>query len=135
VLREAVEKDFRSQKKTLILGILEDKDWREICDTLAPLAGNIFTVPVSSNRTADARALAEGCRVANPSASILVCHSLAEALKQSAQETLIIVTGSLYLVGETLELLGYFPSAANERELNEWNGKPPGEGQKGPLKK
>jgi dihydrofolate synthase/folylpolyglutamate synthase len=122
VLREALEKDFGSEKRTLVLGILEDKDWRHICEALAPLADMILAVPVSSNRTAKAEELAEACRAVNPTAKVLVCASLAEALRAAPTGHLIVITGSLYLVGEALEWLGYFPSAKSERELNEWSG-------------
>lgn len=122
VLREALEKQFRSDKKALVLGILEDKDWRHICEALAPLAETILAVPVSSNRTARANELAEACRAANPSAKILVCDSLTAALPSVPAGQLAIITGSLYLVGEALESLGYFSSAKSERELNEWSG-------------
>lgn len=122
VLREALEKQFRSDKKALVLGILEDKDWRHICEALAPLAETILAVPVSSNRTARANELAEACRAANPSAKILVCDSLNAALPCVPAGQLAIITGSLYLVGEALESLGYFSSAKSERELNEWSG-------------
>ncbi|HEX7619010.1 MAG TPA: folylpolyglutamate synthase/dihydrofolate synthase family protein, partial [Verrucomicrobiae bacterium] len=53
---------------TLILGILQDKDWQHICGTLAPLAARIFTVPVASERTANADDLAKACHASNPSA-------------------------------------------------------------------
>ena len=121
-LREAVEKNFPTDKRTLILGIFNDKDWRQICETLAPLAGKILVTPVSSERTARPEDLAEACREANPAANVLVCGSLSEALQKSAAENFVVITGSLYLIGEALELLGYFPSAKSERELNEWGG-------------
>jgi dihydrofolate synthase/folylpolyglutamate synthase len=105
-----------------ILGVLQDKDWRLICETLAPLAARIFTVPVASERSADAQELAGACRAANPSAEILACANLAEALKKSANEEFVVITGSLYLVGEALELLGHSPAAESERGLNEWSG-------------
>jgi dihydrofolate synthase / folylpolyglutamate synthase len=114
---------------TFIVGFLGDKDWRPMCEILAPLAAKIFCVPVASTRTSDARELAKTFRAANPTAEVLVCDSLREALKKSgsrgrsphhAQE-LIVVTGSLYLVGEALELLGYSPAGAGERGLNEWS--------------
>jgi dihydrofolate synthase/folylpolyglutamate synthase len=120
VLRETVEKDFQTGNRTLILGILGDKDWREICEVLSPLAGQILTVPVSSQRTANSDDLAEACRAANPSATISICHSLSEALEKSGPEKFIIITGSLYLIGEALELFGNIASAKSERELNEW---------------
>jgi dihydrofolate synthase/folylpolyglutamate synthase len=105
---------------TLILGVLQDKDWRHICGMLAPLAARIFTVPVSSERAADAHELAAACATANPSAKTVASASLSEALDKSAAGTFIVVTGSLYLVGEALELLGHSPAGGSERGLNEW---------------
>jgi dihydrofolate synthase/folylpolyglutamate synthase len=105
---------------TLILGVLQDKDWRHICEALAPLAARIFTVPVASERTADANDLAAACDAANPVAEISACASLSEALEKSAGEAFVVITGSLYLVGEALELLGHSPAGGSERGLNEW---------------
>ena len=84
----ALEKTFPAgpQGSTLILGVLQDKDWRQICETLAPLAARIFTVPVASERTADARELAAACRAANPAAEIAACDSLRRALDQAASD-------------------------------------------------
>jgi len=132
VLRGALAKIFPAKERTLILGVLQDKDWREICKLLAPLAGKIFTVPVASGRSANPKELAEICRAANPAAEIFVCDSLREALEKAGSrehsprqaENFIVVTGSLYLVGEALELLGLSPAAENERALNEWQAKP-----------
>ncbi len=129
VLREALEKNFPTKERALILGILQDKDWRQICEILAPLAGKIFVVPVASERTANPKELAETCRAANPAAEIFVCDSLSEALEKtgsrgrSPHQNFIVITGSLYLVGEALELLGFSPAAENERALNEWSSK------------
>ncbi len=122
VLREAIERDFPQANRTLILGVFEDKDWRHICGILAPLAEEIITVPISSGRTADPRQLAEICRAVNPAAKISVCQSLGEALgeAESPRRNLVIVTGSLYLIGEALELLGLSACVKSERELNEW---------------
>jgi len=121
VLREALEKNFPAAKRTLILGVFQDKDWPHICETLAPLAARIFTVTVASERTANASDLATACRTANPSAEILACASLNEALKRSAGDAFVVIAGSLYLVGEALELLGLSPAAESERGLNEWS--------------
>ena len=122
-LREALENSFTSGKKTLILGILGENDWQLICEMLAPLANVIFTVAVSSNRTANPEELADVCRKANSRAEISVCSSLAEALEKAPAENLTVITGSLYLVGEALELFGCLPSAKSERDLNEWGAK------------
>jgi dihydrofolate synthase / folylpolyglutamate synthase len=114
--------DWKREKLAFIIGFLGDKDWRPMCKILAPLAAKIFTVPVASGRTANAPALAAACRAANPAAEIIVCESLAEALETTVADGFVVVTGSLYLVGETLELLGLSP-AGGERALNDWSGR------------
>jgi dihydrofolate synthase/folylpolyglutamate synthase len=123
-LRSALDKNFTAARQTLILGVLQDKDWRHICETLAPMAARIFTVPVASERAADARELAAACRAANPAAEITACDSLRRALDLAASDRFVVVTGSLYLVGEALELLGLSPATGDERALNEWNVRP-----------
>ncbi|MGA2868970.1 MAG: cyanophycin synthetase, partial [Verrucomicrobiota bacterium] len=130
-LRVALAKDFPETRRTLVLGVLQDKDWRDICGLLAPLAAEIFIVPVASVRTAQPDELASVCRAANPAAEIVAVHSLAEAFAKIASpgrpphpaENLVVITGSLYLVGEALELLGLSPARAGERALNEWSAK------------
>ena len=121
VLREALENNFPAVKRTLILGVFQDKDWPHICEALAPLAARIFAVAVASERTANAGDLAAACRAANPSAEILACANLNEALKRSVGDAFVVIAGSLYLVGEALEFLGLSPAVESERGLNEWN--------------
>jgi folylpolyglutamate synthase/dihydropteroate synthase len=49
-----------------------------------------------------------------------VCNSLAEALERAKADDEVVITGSLYLVGEAMELLGAATSPAqDERTLNE----------------
>jgi dihydrofolate synthase / folylpolyglutamate synthase len=109
-------------KYTFIVGFLGDKDWRPMCEILAPLAAKIFTVPVASVRTADVNDLAKTFLSSNPAAKVVVCKDLAAALNASKDESFIVITGSLYLVGEALELLGLSPADGGERRLNEWAG-------------
>jgi dihydrofolate synthase/folylpolyglutamate synthase len=123
-LLSALKKYFSTAKPTLILGVLQDKDWPQICRLLAPGAARIFTVPVASERTADAHELAAACRAANPAAEIAAGDALGAALEQAANDCFLVVTGSLYLVGEALELLGFSPAAVGERALNEWSASP-----------
>ena len=120
-LLSALEKNFRAARPTLVLGVLQDKDWRQICETLAPLAARIFTVPVSSERTADARELAAACRAVNPTAEIVAVRFFARGVGKAASDDFMVVTGSLYLVGEALESAGLSPATGDERALNEWS--------------
>jgi dihydrofolate synthase / folylpolyglutamate synthase len=121
VLRAALEEYFGGEKPVLIFGTLADKDWPEICRTLAPLAAKIFTVPVASARTTGAQELAEKFRETNPAAEIFICKNFAEALLACENEPFVAITGSLYLIGEALVALGVFPADDDERGLNEWS--------------
>jgi len=119
-LRAALEKDFAGIRPLLIFGALADKKWLEICEILAPVAAKVFTVPVASERTAAAGDLAAAFRTANPQLEAVAAANLAAALSACQYEPYIVVTGSLYLVGEALERLGWSPAGAGERGLNEW---------------
>ena len=124
-LAAALKDILPSVKRTLILGILEDKDWQSMCRILAPLAQRIFLVPVSSARAVEPGHLSRVCRRANRSAERVLCGSVVEALGRATYEPFVIVTGSLYLVGEALELLEMRSRRpSRERPLNEWGATP-----------
>ncbi len=121
-LRAAFEELFPGARPTLLLGVLADKDWQAIGRTLAPLAGRIVLAPVSSERGLDPEALRSACAATCPNTSLTVCTTLAEALGNTERDSLVLLTGSLYLVGEALERLGLAPKpTGDERVLNEWS--------------
>ena len=123
-LRAAVEEEFPGARPALILGVLADKDWAVMCESLAPLAGRIWCVPVSSERTADPAQLRASCARANPAAEVNLSPTLPAALAESGREPLVVIAGSLYLIGEALECLHVAPAPArDEKGLNEWSPK------------
>lgn len=123
VLRTELRQNFAVPKLTLILGILGDKDWRAMCEILAPLATRIVLVPVGSERTAQPQQLADACREANSKADVRSCASLAEALQETVADPFLVIAGSLYLIGAALPLLDpEFRDTGDERALNEWCG-------------
>ncbi len=116
----AVRERFPDTPATLVLGMLGDKQWREMTAQVASVANRVLAVPVATVRTVPPVELAAACRAAGVN-DVLVCGSLTEALDKAEHDTLVIITGSLYLVGEALELLGFGPEETEaERELNEW---------------
>ncbi|MBI3416916.1 MAG: bifunctional folylpolyglutamate synthase/dihydrofolate synthase [Verrucomicrobia bacterium] len=121
-LRTAWQKDFADRRATLVIGVLRDKDWSQFCSVLAPLATRIILTPAQSERTSSPRELAEVCRRANANAEIIVTESLRDAFKQTSTDPFLVVTGSLYLVGEALEIFGCdLSEIVGERSLNEWS--------------
>ena len=105
----------------LLLGVLADKDWSVMCADLARAASRIVVAPVASARTADPEALAESCRAANPGIVVETAPSVGVAMERLTAEPKVLVTGSLYFLGEVLEKLESGDTAgAGERGLNEW---------------
>jgi dihydrofolate synthase/folylpolyglutamate synthase len=120
-LRAALRNEFAHARPALIFGALADKNWTDICRILAPLASHFIAVPVGSERSARAEDVAGVVRTANPHLPTAICQSLSEALDACQNLPFVVITGSLYLVGEALETFGLSPLAANERALNEWS--------------
>jgi dihydrofolate synthase/folylpolyglutamate synthase len=124
-LRAVWQKCFGDQQPALVFGMLADKDWARMCEVLAPLASRVLLVPVNSERTAPPTELASPCRQSNPDVDVVPCDSLSQAFDRLDAEPLVLVTGSLYLVGETLQQLqASDATVANERGLNEWQAVP-----------
>jgi dihydrofolate synthase/folylpolyglutamate synthase len=124
-LRATLQQSFPGRHPTLVLGVLKDKDWHAMCRILAPLAGRLLLVPVPSERTTTPEMLRLACQEANPAIETRACHSLAEALSLSHNDPLVVLAGSLFLVGEALELMKLAPNEnLGERGLNEWNAIP-----------
>ena len=121
-LRTAFEERFPGARPTLLLGMLADKDWRAIVYTLVPLAGRIVLAPVSSQRSLDPADLRTACEATYPNTPLTVCSTVAEALGNTSKDSLLLIAGSLYLVGEAMERLGLASRPhEDERALNEWS--------------
>lgn len=94
--------EFGEEKALVIFGALADKDFAPMLVTLAGIAEEFWIVPVRSERAANLERLA----AATPSPA-QVFESLGEALEAAAKQSRrVLVTGSLFLVGEALEILG-----------------------------
>jgi dihydrofolate synthase/folylpolyglutamate synthase len=101
---------YGTQNPVIVLGVLRDKDVPAICRALAPLAASVLATPVHSVRSCDPVDLAETMRDNAPEIPCSIAESVEAALASAeaqAQQTgrRVLVTGSLFLVGETLALL------------------------------
>jgi dihydrofolate synthase/folylpolyglutamate synthase len=123
-LRVAIEAEFPRAKPTLIFGVFRDKDSASMCHSLAARAGRLILTPVHSDRSEDPTKLLPACREVNPHAPIEICRSLGEALERAGDDPFVVIAGSLYLIGEAMELLHLAATTPNdEKRLNEWVGK------------
>lgn len=120
-LATAIQQHFAAPQKTLIFGLFRDKAWQEMCEIMVPLAHRLLLVPVASERTADADEVQQYCMARWPNVQTRKCSNLAAAIHDAAPDPFVIITGSLHLIGEAMELLGVSPSGRSERLLNEWD--------------
>lgn len=121
-LASALSRLFPGRKPAMILGMLSDKDWRNMTRILVPLASRVITVAVGSERTVGAEELKAACLATGAGRPVRAAGSIAEALRSTSGDPLVLITGSLYFIGEAMEHLGLEPEDnSGERHLNEWS--------------
>lgn len=98
-LKSALRNNFKYKKLILVLGISDDKDVPGICKTLEPLADQIILTCANTIRAMNPKELAQYFKQ-----KVYLTPGVKEAkllAKQLARkEDLILVTGSLFVVGE-----------------------------------
>ena len=72
---------------------------------LMPLAGRIVLAPVKSERSLNPGELCPLLEELRLNVPITTCGSLSEALRVTSEDPWVVITGSLYLIGEAMELL------------------------------
>jgi len=107
MLRQAV-KEMRAgyRKLVLVIGILGDKDYRGILAELVPLADAVVVTKPDYGRAMSVAALAAEVRKMHASVNIADTLALAidRAREMASSDDLILVTGSLYVVGDARAL-------------------------------
>ncbi|MGA1867572.1 MAG: bifunctional folylpolyglutamate synthase/dihydrofolate synthase [bacterium] len=109
-LASSIPKVFSYNTLILIIGILNDKDIGGICTRVVPIADYlIITSPKFERRAAPEKVrdiIYEHCSFIPHTR---ICQNLLDALREAQEiaspKDLILVTGSLYVVGEALEIL------------------------------
>jgi dihydrofolate synthase/folylpolyglutamate synthase len=107
-LANAIKILFGDRDIILVIGISSDKDIRGIGKELLPFASRVILTRANNPRALDPVSLrkelgnlGKGAKLINSSADALKL-----ALKESSEENLICVSGSLFLVGEVLQHIG-----------------------------
>ncbi|MFO7930871.1 MAG: bifunctional folylpolyglutamate synthase/dihydrofolate synthase [Thermodesulfobacteriota bacterium] len=92
----------RGRKVTMVIGILDDKPYRAMLKSLIPVCSRvIFTRPVIE-RSLPARLLAEASGDMTDQIEIIedVGRAVARAMEVTAENDVVCIAGSLYVVGE-----------------------------------
>ena len=101
-LAAAMPASFRYERLTIVVSAMADKDLDAIVAPLAPLADMVIVTANESPRAARALDLAERVRVHGGDVQVAetVADALARAIERSGEADAVLVTGSLYTVGE-----------------------------------
>jgi dihydrofolate synthase/folylpolyglutamate synthase len=113
-LREFLD-EFVAAPVTLVFGAMRDKDLSEIAATLFPLARHLVFTRASNPRAAASEMLALLAPPDFDAGRLTMTDSPAEALSVALSLTppggLICVTGSLYLIGDIMQVIDSEPAA------------------------
>ena len=110
-LTETLVENFPDRRIILVLGISQDKDIKGICKELCPLTEEIILTQANNPRAAGVGFIQQIIRNQKPEYRnpIIKTKDVKEAIKLATKkanpEDLILVTGSLFLVGEARDLL------------------------------
>ncbi len=108
-LKEALRSRFPGNTVVLVLGVSSDKDIRGICKELSPLTDTVILTRANNPRAATPQGiLCEMKRMAprhNVSLTGCVKDALAQAREKAGEKGIIVICGSLFVVGEARELL------------------------------
>jgi dihydrofolate synthase/folylpolyglutamate synthase len=102
VLKRALQEEFTYDRLILVLGIMADKDLRGMIATLAPLAEHVILTRPRYERAAAPEALLEAGRSFRERMEVIerAEGALTRARELARPGDLVVVTGSLYFIGE-----------------------------------
>ena len=109
-LRVAIDEYFDFDEVAIVVGVLDDKDAAGILTALGPVATRLYVTESESERAIPADALAEIAHVATGLEDIFVLDRLEDAVQNARQwaaespKRLVVVTGSITVVGEVIDL-------------------------------
>ncbi len=107
-LRSALSENFPGRELTFIFSALRDKAIQEMAEVLFPIAAHVVLTQVSNPRAATTSELLQA---ASRTGAVLYSEESVPAALARAREVIhpdgvIVVTGSIYLVGEVMGVLG-----------------------------
>jgi len=107
-LRSALSETYPDREFTIVFGAMADKAIREMADILFPPAQQVIVTPIANPRAATTEQLLQaGSRSGTPmEAAESLVLALARAGQIAATDGVVVVTGSIFLVGDTMKALG-----------------------------
>jgi dihydrofolate synthase/folylpolyglutamate synthase len=106
-LAAALLEEFVVDRRTMVVACLADKDIRGILQGLAPATGRLVVTTNRSPRAAPAERLRKEAEALGLHAEVApdVATAVSQAVESTGETEAVVVTGSLYTVGEARDLL------------------------------
>jgi dihydrofolate synthase/folylpolyglutamate synthase len=107
-LRSTLSAAYEDRPVTLVFGVMRDKAVSEVAEILFPIAEHVVLTQANNPRsatTAEIRQAASRVEVEIQEAPD-VASALTEARRIAGLNGLVLVTGSIYIVGEAMQVLG-----------------------------
>ncbi len=106
-LIENINRIFPNRKKRFVLGILQDKPFKEMIQMASKIAAKLYLCQSHSQRAADVDLLAEVAESLNLDFEKIpdVYEAYQKAVKDADNDDIIIIGGSLYTISEVLAKL------------------------------
>ena len=107
-LRSALSESFPDHALTLVFGAMHDKAIQEMADILFPVAEHVVVTHIANPRAANTEQLLQaGSRTgAKMIAGETVTAALARAFDLTPPGGVVVVTGSIFLVGDAMKAMG-----------------------------
>jgi dihydrofolate synthase / folylpolyglutamate synthase len=95
---------------TMVFGVMRDKAMQEMAEILFPIAEHVIVTHASNPRSASPDEIRQAAARVAASIDIEGAEDVASALERAREVAgaggLVVVTGSIYIVGETMRILG-----------------------------
>jgi dihydrofolate synthase/folylpolyglutamate synthase len=102
-----VRRFLAGRRVWLVYATMRDKAVDEITGVLVPLAHHVVLTEASSDRSLRSEALRDMIEHPCVTATANVGEALRRIRNEASPEDVVLITGSLYLVGEARAMLGY----------------------------
>ncbi len=99
-LKEAIKNNFKYSRLILVLGISKDKDIKGVCRELYDLADEVVLTQANNPRASEPEVLARYFKAKKTHSTSNVKEAGVAADRLARDEDLILITGSLFVIGE-----------------------------------
>ncbi|MBZ5665664.1 MAG: bifunctional folylpolyglutamate synthase/dihydrofolate synthase [Acidobacteriia bacterium] len=109
-LSAAYQAPENAREITMVFGVMRDKAVQEITEILFPIAGRVIVTHANNPRAATTEEIRQAAARVAADTDIEEAEDVSSALKQARRvagaNRLVVITGSIYIVGEAMRNLG-----------------------------